>query len=78
MVLKNFRRLAKHPWISSKLVTIQGEKWLFNLLYPQAKTGRARKIRQLSIGITDLCNLRCHTCGQWGARGFCTARISRG
>jgi radical SAM protein with 4Fe4S-binding SPASM domain len=70
MVLKNFRRLAKHPWISSKLVTLQGEKWLFNLLNPQAKSGRARKIRQLSIRITDLCNLRCHTCGQWGDQGF--------
>lgn len=70
MVLKNFRRLAKHPWIYSKLMTLQGEKWLFNLLYPQAKNGRARKIRQLSLRITDLCNLRCHTCGQWGDRGF--------
>jgi radical SAM protein with 4Fe4S-binding SPASM domain len=24
----------------------------------------------LSIRITDLCNLRCHTCGQWGEKGF--------
>jgi radical SAM protein with 4Fe4S-binding SPASM domain len=24
----------------------------------------------LSIRITDLCNLRCHTCGQWGDQGF--------
>ena len=30
----------------------------------------ARSIRQLSIRITDLCNLRCHTCGQWGDKGF--------
>jgi radical SAM protein with 4Fe4S-binding SPASM domain len=70
MVVKNFRRLAKHPWIGTKLVTLQSEKWLFNLLYPRAETGWANKIRQLSIRITDLCNLRCHTCGQWGDQGF--------
>ena len=70
MVVKNFRRLAKHPWIGGKLATLQGEKWLFNLLYPRAQTGEANKIRQLSFRITDLCNLRCHTCGQWGDQGF--------
>jgi radical SAM protein with 4Fe4S-binding SPASM domain len=70
VVAKNFRKLARHPWIVSKLVTLQGEKWLFNLLYPRADTGQARKIRQLSFRITDLCNLRCHTCGQWGDQGF--------
>ena len=41
VVVKNFRRLAKHPWISTKLATIQGEKWLFNVLYPRAQTGQA-------------------------------------
>jgi radical SAM protein with 4Fe4S-binding SPASM domain len=70
VVLKNFRKLARHPWIASKLVALEGEKLLFNLLYPRAKAGRARRIRQVSIRITDLCNLRCHTCGQWGDRGF--------
>ncbi len=70
VIAKNFRRLAQHPWIASKLVTLQGEKLLFNLLYPRAQEGRAHKIRQLSIRITDLCNLRCHTCGQWGDQGF--------
>jgi len=70
VVVKNFRRLAQHPWIASKLLTLQGEKWLFNLLYPRAQAGWANKIRQLSIRITDLCNLRCHTCGQWGDQGF--------
>jgi radical SAM protein with 4Fe4S-binding SPASM domain len=70
VIAKNFRRLAKHPWIASKLVSLQGEKMLFNLLYPQRTAGWANKIRQLSIRITDVCNLRCHTCGQWGDQGF--------
>jgi len=69
-VLKNFWRVAQHPWIASKLAALQGEKLLFNLLYPRADSGQARKIRQLSFRITDLCNLRCHTCGQWGDQGF--------
>jgi radical SAM protein with 4Fe4S-binding SPASM domain len=69
-VLKNFWRIARHPWIASKLVALQGEKWLFNLCYPHPENGLARRVRQLSIRITDLCNLRCHTCGQWGDQGF--------
>ena len=69
-VLKNFFRVAQHPWIATKLATLQGEKLFFNLLYLQADSGRANKIRQLSLRITDLCNLRCHTCGQWGDQGF--------
>ena len=77
MVLKNFRRLARNPWIASKLVTLQGEKWLFNQLYPRSPEGRANKIRQLSIRITDVCNLRCHTCGQWGDQGFLHGRNLR-
>jgi radical SAM protein with 4Fe4S-binding SPASM domain len=46
------------------------EKLLFNRLYPNAKMGWANRIRQVSFRITDRCNLRCHTCGQWGDSGF--------
>jgi radical SAM protein with 4Fe4S-binding SPASM domain len=70
VIVKNFLPVAKHPWIGAKLVALQSEKWLFNVLYPRAQNGRGRKIRQLSVRITDLCNLRCHTCGQWGDQGF--------
>ena len=70
MVLKNIPRLARHPWIYTKLAAMQGEKWLFNRFYPPFKEGRARRIRKVSLRITDLCNLRCHTCGQWGDQGF--------
>lgn len=69
-ILKNFGRVAKHPWIASKLTALEGEKRLFNLLHPSAKQGWAGHIRQASFRITDLCNLRCHTCGQWGDQGF--------
>lgn len=69
-VAKNIRPLLPHPWIGLKLMALEGEKWLFNLLNPNAAQGRARSIRQVSIRITDVCNLRCHTCGQWGDHGF--------
>jgi radical SAM protein with 4Fe4S-binding SPASM domain len=69
-VAKNFRHVLPHPWIGLKLVALEGEKWLFNLLNPNATKGQARSIRQVSIRITDVCNLRCHTCGQWGDHGF--------
>jgi radical SAM protein with 4Fe4S-binding SPASM domain len=70
VVLKQFVRLARHPWIGTKLAALEVEKWLFPLLYPNANGGFARRIRQVSIRITDRCNLRCHTCGQWGDEGF--------
>jgi radical SAM protein with 4Fe4S-binding SPASM domain len=69
-VAKNIRPLLPHPWIGLKLMALEGEKWLFNLLNPNAASGKARSIRQVSIRITDVCNLRCHTCGQWGDHGF--------
>ncbi len=69
-MIKHFLRMAKHPWIASKLAKLQAEKWLFDQLNPKAALGRAKKIRQVSIRITDVCNLRCVMCGQWGESGF--------
>lgn len=70
VTLKLLLRHARHPWIAKKLLALQAEKWLFNLCYPNRETGQANKIRQLSIRITDMCNLRCIMCGQWGENGF--------
>lgn len=70
VVLKNFVRVARHPWIGTKLVKLELDKRFFNLLHPGHLDGQAGKIRQASFRITDLCNLRCHTCGQWGDSGF--------
>jgi radical SAM protein with 4Fe4S-binding SPASM domain len=69
-ILKGAWILLPHPRIGLKLARIQGEKTFFPFLNPRKKSGYARKIHQLSIRITDLCNLRCHTCGQWGDNGF--------
>ncbi|MBZ5497105.1 MAG: radical SAM protein [Acidobacteriia bacterium] len=68
--MANFLRVAAHPWIAARLAALQGEKWFFDALYPRSAEGRASRIRQVGIRITDLCNLRCRTCGQWGEGGF--------
>ncbi len=70
-ILKGARILAPHPWIFSKLIRLQTNKLLFpRLHHSKADTGWANRIQQVSIRITDICNLRCHTCGQWGDNGF--------
>lgn len=70
IVFKSARMVGPSPWIVSKLVRLQLAKQFFSLATPQAELGLGRRIHQLSIRITDVCNLRCHTCGQWGDNGF--------
>jgi radical SAM protein with 4Fe4S-binding SPASM domain len=69
-IWKNFTRVLGSPWIGSKLLLLEGEKTFSRSFQPFHRNGRAGKIRQVSLRITDLCNLRCRTCGQWGERGF--------
>lgn len=69
-VVKNMSKLAGHPEIAVRLASLQAEKWLFGALNPRMHEGHAKKIRQVSFRITDICNLRCTTCGQWGKDGF--------
>lgn len=45
---------------------------LLNLRVPH--DGYGASIRQVSIRLTDLCDLRCHTCGQWGDNGYLVGR----
>lgn len=70
VILGNLHRVLVHPWVGTKLLKLEGEKLFFNLLHPFQGDGRAGRIRQVSLRITDVCNLRCRTCGQWGERGF--------
>jgi len=71
--IKELPRVMRHPRIMAKLAALQVEKWRFSLRHPKTD-GRAGRIRQASFRITDLCNLRCHTCGQWGDSGFLHGR----
>jgi radical SAM protein with 4Fe4S-binding SPASM domain len=50
---------------------LQLSKETFNLRHPfGAKSGEPDALRLIGIRITDMCNLRCHTCGQWGDNGY--------
>ena len=69
-VLKLSYKMMTRPDYTRAVVSLQAEKNFFNILYPQHNLGRANKIRQIGFRITDLCNLRCHTCGQWGDNGY--------
>jgi radical SAM protein with 4Fe4S-binding SPASM domain len=67
--LKTGPKLLERPAYAKNVAMIQVDKFLRNLA-PRADEGTANRIRQCSIRITDVCNLRCHTCGQWGDHGF--------
>ena len=46
-------------------------KEAFNIRHPfGAPHGKGDAIELVSLRITDMCNLRCHTCGQWGDNGY--------
>ena len=49
---------------AKNVAMIQVDKFLRSLSN-KSGDGAADKIRQCSVRITDYCNLRCHTCGQW-------------
>ena len=69
-VFKNCVRVARHPHIAATLLAFEAEKTLLSLVGPLSGSGRAGKIRVLALRPTDLCNLRCHICGQWGESGY--------
>ena len=69
-VLKGARPLISQPWIYKRLALLQAGKWLLSLKPLKFSSGRAGPIRQISVRITERCNLRCRTCGQWGENGY--------
>jgi radical SAM protein with 4Fe4S-binding SPASM domain len=68
-ILKTAPKLLEIPKYAKNVAMIQVDKFLRSLSN-KSGDGAADKIRQCSVRITDYCNLRCHTCGQWGDRGF--------
>ncbi len=68
-VMKMAPKLLERPRYAKNVAMLQVDRFLWNLT-GRHKKGIAGRIRQCSIRITDICNLRCHTCGQWGDQGF--------
>ena len=68
------KELIKYAWrdwsTMSTVAGLQLARETFNLRHPFGADGQGDPVRQISLRITDLCNLRCHTCGQWGDNGY--------
>ncbi len=70
-LVKELIKYAWHDWPTmSTAAGLQLARETFNLRHPFGADGRGDPVRQISLRITDLCNLRCHTCGQWGDNGY--------
>lgn len=67
---KNAWRVLRHPGVASRLISLEASKRFFDLFNPQARIGYARPIKAIALRPTDLCNLRCRVCGQWGEHGY--------
>ena len=61
-----------NDWATSyALMKYQFAKESFNWRHPfGAKHGQGDSVQLVSLRITDMCNLRCHSCGQWGDNGY--------
>ncbi len=70
--LKHVTSALTDDWrTSTNFASYQLAKETFSYRHPLgAKHGRGDKLRQISVRITDMCNLRCHSCGQWGDNGY--------
>lgn len=64
--------LFERPEFSLSATKLLISRLLLNLRVPP--DGMGAGIRQVSLRLTDLCNLRCHTCGQWGDNGYLVGR----
>ncbi len=71
-IVRELGKMMFRDWSTfSTLAGIQLAKESFNLRHPfGAKHGKGDEVRLVSLRITDMCNLRCHTCGQWGDNGY--------
>ena len=67
--------LFERPEFSVSGAKLLLSRLLLNMRVPADGAGAG--IRQVSLRLTDVCNLRCHTCGQWGDNGYLVGRSMR-
>lgn len=75
-IFKELTKIVLNDWPTfSTAAGLQLAKETFNWRRAErGQDGRPDKLRQISLRITDMCNLRCHTCGQWGDNGYLLGR----
>jgi hypothetical protein len=64
--------LLERPEFSLGAAKLLINRLLLNMRVPHYGMGAG--IRQVSFRRTDLCNLRCYTCGRWGDNGYLVGR----
>lgn len=67
-IAKLMPSLLERPEFSLNNARLLLSRLMLNMRVPH--DGMGASIRQVSFRLTDLCNLRCHTCGQWGDNGY--------
>lgn len=72
LAIQELAKIMTNDWATfSTIASLQLAKETFGLRHPQGAThGKGDDVRHISLRITDMCNLRCHTCGQWGDNGY--------
>ena len=63
-------RVLKSPDICGQLVRAELAKDFASLAHYRWGAGVATNLRQVDIKITNLCDLRCEMCAQWGNTGY--------
>ncbi len=69
-----FMKLARTPYILTRTVKGLVRKHLTVKFDYNFLNGKSLPLTQISIKITNLCNLRCKMCGQWGEKGYNLAK----
>lgn len=68
--IKLLKELVSTPDVLMQLMSGLLRKHLMVNYDYYLKNGEASALKQISIKITNMCNLRCKMCGQWGETGY--------
>lgn len=71
-IFSHLTRALREDWRTAlSFFRFQMAKETFSLRHPRgAPHGKGDRVHLVGLRITDLCNLRCHSCGQWGDSGY--------
>ena len=62
--------LLESPDVFGQITRAEFSKWVIAKAQHRWGAGVATDLRQVDIKITNLCNLRCEMCAQWGNSGY--------
>ncbi len=68
--VRSFLRLLRTPDLCGQIARGEFSKWVAAVAQYRWGAGVATDLCQVDIKITNLCNLRCEMCAQWGNTGY--------